>query len=128
MLRTVKNEYPDFPAALSFLALISSEAALGQFTARELALGREVAALRSQAVDLRDRFQLPRLFSIEDEYRLAMLEAELRWVTGVVDDLRSGDFVLGPGDRDRLGRGPAEKLGDVPRHPARFAARQDLPP
>ena len=40
MLGTVRNEYPEFPAALSFLALISSEIALAQLTSRELALRR----------------------------------------------------------------------------------------
>ena len=87
-----------------------------------------MAALRSQAVDLRERFQLPRLFSIEDEYRLAMLEAELRWVTGVVDDLRSGAFRW---DRETViawAEGLTEKLGDFPGIPRESPAQQDLPP
>ena len=33
---------------------------------------------------------LPRLFLLEEEYRKAMLEAELSWVRGVIDDLREG--------------------------------------
>ena len=33
---------------------------------------------------------LPRLFLLEEEYRRAMLEAELAWVRGVIDDLRAG--------------------------------------
>ena len=114
MLGTVRNEYPEFPAALSFLALISSETALAQLTSRELALRGEVAALQSMAAELRERFQLPRLFSIEDEYRLVLLEAELRWVTGVVDDLRSGAFHWDPASvlawaeqmRSRFGTSP----------------------
>ena len=33
---------------------------------------------------------LPRLFLIEDEYRVIMLRAELQWLRGVVDDLEAG--------------------------------------
>ena len=32
----------------------------------------------------------PRLFLIEDEYRKTMLEAEIAWVRGVIEDLREG--------------------------------------
>jgi len=32
---------------------------------------------------------LPRLFLIEDDYRQAMLAAEISWLEGVIDDLRS---------------------------------------
>lgn len=33
---------------------------------------------------------LPRLFLLEEEYRKAVLEAELGWLRGVIDDLREG--------------------------------------
>ena len=33
---------------------------------------------------------LPRLFLLEEEYRKAMLEAEIAWVRGVIEDLRKG--------------------------------------
>ena len=33
---------------------------------------------------------LVRLFLLEEEYRLAMLGAELRWLESVVEDLRAG--------------------------------------
>ncbi len=92
MLRTVRNEYPDFPAALSFLPLLSADEARSQLTARLLLLGREIAALRSGSEDLRERYGMPRLFTIEDEYRLAMLEAEHRWVGRVVQNLASGEL------------------------------------
>ncbi len=92
MLRTVRNEYPDFPAALSFLPMLSVDEARSQLTARLLLLGREVAALRSGTADLSEKYGMPRLFTIEDEYRLAMLEAEQRWVGHLVDDLARGEM------------------------------------
>ena len=33
---------------------------------------------------------LPRLFLLEEEYRCAVVSAELGWVRGVVEDLRAG--------------------------------------
>jgi DNA-binding PadR family transcriptional regulator len=96
MLRTVRNEYPEFPAALSFLPMLSAEEARSQLIARQLLLGREIAALRSGSDDLREKYAMPRLFTIEDEYRLAMLEAEHRWVGRVVDDLTSGELYWDP--------------------------------
>ena len=44
------------------------------------------------AIDAQAPPGLPRLFLIEDEYRAAMLRAELTWLHAVVDDLRSGRF------------------------------------
>ncbi len=92
MLRTVRNEYPEFPAALSFLPLLSADEARSQLTARLLLLGREIAALRSVTEGLHEKYHLPRLFTVEDEYRLAMLEAEHRWVEQLVGDLNRGDM------------------------------------
>ena len=40
--------------------------------------------------DLNERFRLPRLFLIETEYQLTMLQAEYRWVESVVDDIAEG--------------------------------------
>ncbi|MGH2873024.1 MAG: hypothetical protein ACRDL5_11260 [Solirubrobacteraceae bacterium] len=34
--------------------------------------------------------QVPRLFMLEEEYRRAMLQAELSWVRGVIEDVRAG--------------------------------------
>jgi hypothetical protein len=33
---------------------------------------------------------LPRLFLLEEEYMAAMVRAEIAWLRGVIDDLRSG--------------------------------------
>jgi hypothetical protein len=38
---------------------------------------------------------LPRVTLIEDEYRCAMIRAELSWLAGVVDDLRTGALTWG---------------------------------
>ena len=99
MVRTVQNEFPEFPAALSFMPMLSADEARAQLTARLLSLGKEIAALRSVAADMEDKYQLPRLFAIEDEYRLAIFEAEHAWVSRILDDLASGDLYW---DRDTI--------------------------
>lgn len=90
MVREVRNEYTEFPAALSFLPLLSAADARAELTARLVALGKSIAAIRSVTEGLNERFRLPRLFIIETEYQLTMLEAEYRWVSGVVDDIAEG--------------------------------------
>jgi DNA-binding PadR family transcriptional regulator len=90
MLREVRNEFPEFPAALSFLPLLSAADARAELTARLVALGKSIAAIRSVTEDLNERFGLPRLFLIETEYQLTMLQAEYRWVGAVVDDIAEG--------------------------------------
>ena len=85
-LATPAREFPEFPVALSFLPLLPPAEAARQ-------LDRRAAALEAQ---LREReavlaaVDLPRLFLIEDEYRLAVLRTELDWVRMVADDLRAG--------------------------------------
>ncbi len=90
MLRTVRNEFPEFAAALSFMPLVSEQDARAELTARLVALGKGIAAIRSVTVDMNERFRLPRLFLIDTEYQLALLEAEYAWVSAVVDDIAEG--------------------------------------
>jgi DNA-binding PadR family transcriptional regulator len=87
MLATPRNEFPEFPAALSFLFGLTPDEAL-------IALERRAGLLREsvEALDreLHDESGPPRLFVLESEYVRAVSAAELGWVEGVVDDLRAG--------------------------------------
>jgi hypothetical protein len=49
-------------------------------------------ALTAERAELAAFPWLPRLFVIESEYRLAMGEAELAWVRGIVHELEDGSF------------------------------------
>jgi DNA-binding PadR family transcriptional regulator len=114
MLSSQRNEYPEFPAALAFLPLISSDQALTQLSRRAIELKAKVAALEAVGNDLAERFELPRIFGIEDEYRLAMLRAELAWVDGLIGDLSSGEFGW---DAERIAAWAAaieRKVGEMP--------------
>jgi DNA-binding PadR family transcriptional regulator len=88
MLATPRNEFPEFPAALSFVMMLEPAAALA-------VLEQRMAVVRADLAGLEAGLQtysatLPRVTLLEDEYRRAMVAAELAWLTGVLDDLRSG--------------------------------------
>jgi len=87
-LSTPAQEFPEFPAAISFLPLLTPEDALRQLEKRAAALVDRLA--RMNAVRREAEGVLPRLFLLEDEYLHVTLDAELAWVRGLIDDLGSG--------------------------------------
>lgn len=84
-LPTPAREFPEFPAALAFLAVMPPDEVRDLLDRRAEALTAKVAAIREQAPP-----GMPRLFLIEDEYRTAMLTAEISWLRSVTADLDSG--------------------------------------
>ena len=89
VLSTPAREFPEFPAAVAFLPLLTPEDALRQLETRVAALEEEAARIDSQLSGAAAE-GLPRLFLLETEYQRATLEAELEWARAVVDDLRTG--------------------------------------
>lgn len=87
MLRTTGGEYPEFIAAVSVLFGLHPDDARAQLELRAERLEAELADTESQ---LSSHPDLPRLFLLEEEYRRAVLQAELSWIRGVVEDLRAG--------------------------------------
>jgi DNA-binding PadR family transcriptional regulator len=87
MLRTTGGEFPEFIAAVAELAGLTPDDARQQL---ELRAERLAAALAETEAELGGHPGLPRLFLLEEEYRRAVLKAELSWVRGVVADLRDG--------------------------------------
>ncbi|BBH64496.1 PadR family transcriptional regulator [Actinoplanes sp. OR16] len=79
------REFPEFPVSLALLALLTPE------ETREL-LRRRLATLEDRAAGVEAQAPpgLPRLFLIEDEYRVVMLRAEIEWLRRVVADLETG--------------------------------------
>ena len=81
-----ERSFPEFPAVLSFLPLLSPEEAAAQLEARAERLRGDVAQLEADLASA----PVARLFLIEDEYRLEQRRDELTWVTALIGDLRSG--------------------------------------
>jgi DNA-binding PadR family transcriptional regulator len=88
MLSAPRHEFPEFPAALSFLMMLEPGRAATVLQDRAGALRRQVAEL--DAVLTQESAALPRVTLLETEYLKAVTAAELGWVESVVDDLRSG--------------------------------------
>jgi hypothetical protein len=81
-----KADFPEFPAALSFAALLTPEDLAAQ-------LDRRASLLRSDLAEIEGGLAespIPRLFLIEDEYRAAITRSELEWIVALADDLRGG--------------------------------------
>jgi DNA-binding PadR family transcriptional regulator len=87
MLTETGGEYPDFIAAVSILFGLDPDDARTQLEDRAARLAERLA---DADADLEGNPDLPRLFLLEEEYRKAVLTAQLSWLHGVIDDLRSG--------------------------------------
>lgn len=87
MLSAPRNEFPEFPAALSFLFGLTPANALEALERRAAALRENLARLDQE---LKAEDGPPRLFLLETEYLQTVAAAELDWVSAVADELRSG--------------------------------------
>ncbi|MFE6686918.1 PadR family transcriptional regulator [Streptomyces sp. NPDC057743] len=94
MLAVPKAEFPVFPVALSNMLMLTPdevtpilERRLARITAQRAELERQNAATPAG---------LPRIALIENEYLLAVLTTEERWLRGVIDDLRDGSLTWSP--------------------------------
>lgn len=90
MLSVPRNEYPSFPAALSFVMLLGPPGALAALGRRRQALRETRAALEAELA--RYAPTIPRVALLEVEYQLAVTTAELTWVDGIVDELNDGSL------------------------------------
>jgi DNA-binding PadR family transcriptional regulator len=86
MLSTVTREYPEFPAAISFLPLLTPNDVLGRLEQRAKIIESELRRIDGV---LREAQAVPRLFLLEMEYLRALHATELSWVNGVVEDLHA---------------------------------------
>jgi DNA-binding PadR family transcriptional regulator len=90
MLALPRNEFPQFPAALSFLMMKPPAEAGVLLEQRALALRGQLAGLEADLTGY--AAMLPKIVLMDDDYQRAMLTAELAWVESVIRDLRSGEL------------------------------------
>ena len=82
-------EHTRFVAGLSVLAALSPNDVADLLRRRFERLTESVDALRAELAHAAD---VPRLFLIEDEYRIAMTQAEAKWTQSFLDELSAGTF------------------------------------
>jgi DNA-binding PadR family transcriptional regulator len=114
MLATVRNEFPRFPAALSFAMLLPPGQVRAGLEQRAAALREDLASIE-QALDNAPA-NLPRVTLLDDEYRRAVTAAELAWIDGLLGDLRTGALTW---DREQIAAAAVQDLS---------ALAPDLPP
>lgn len=76
-------------AVLSFVAVLPRGQAVDAVRTRADALGAAIARIQGE---LEQAAGVPRLLLIESEFELARLGAERSWMTGIADQIESGDL------------------------------------
>jgi DNA-binding PadR family transcriptional regulator len=87
LLSTPVKEYTQFEAGLSFLPVVSPAEAVALLGTRVTRLDMELTGRRSVHARLDEH--IPRLFSVEYEYKTMLLEAELAWLRTLVRDIET---------------------------------------
>jgi len=83
------KEYTQFEAGLCLMVVLPPGEAIDLLKERCDALGIAIEQAHARAAYCR-KASLPRLFSIESEYKTRLLEAELAWVQQLVAEIESG--------------------------------------
>jgi DNA-binding PadR family transcriptional regulator len=86
------HEYPQFGVALSLLSVLSPTEAVELLGERLVALGEEIDEIRATVRTAADS-GVAWVFLVEEEYRLAVLDAESRFVTGLIESLKQPDYI-----------------------------------
>lgn len=124
ILSTPRNEYPEFPAALSFLPVLTPRATRDLLHQRRDRLARRLTELDAElgagagagagrdaelgaghdgeAAGETEGRALPRVALIESEYLRAVTRAELAWVDGILAALDDGSFTWNREELDRI--------------------------
>ena len=87
-----ETEHTRFVAGLSVMIVLAPDDAIASLRTRLARLSEQIDAQR--AVVDEAGAEIPRLFLIEDEYRIAMTVAEAEWTRSLVDELSSGTFPM----------------------------------
>ncbi|WP_280369865.1 PadR family transcriptional regulator [Nocardia wallacei] len=87
---TPEPEHHRFVAGLSILGLLPPDDVIALLSERLRRLETIIAGERESIAA--QRAVIPRLFIVESEFQLAMLEAEARWAAALRDELTAGAF------------------------------------
>jgi DNA-binding PadR family transcriptional regulator len=87
MLAEPANEFPEFPAALSFLPNLTRAEAVTALTARSERLEQRLASLDEELTQ--GATFLARVFLVESEYQREVVAAELDYVRTLIADIRA---------------------------------------
>ena len=109
MLTGPKQEFPDFPVALSHVLMLEPAEALQLLERREAQLS---VALKALEADAGAAAFLPRVVMLESEYVVKTAQAQLDWVRSVVADLRSGRLTWSTEELAAIASGQTEQYAE----------------
>ncbi|MCP2260442.1 Virulence activator alpha C-term [Streptoalloteichus tenebrarius] len=117
MVALTADEYPEFTMAVAFLHQLEPEAALAKLNVRRTHLTGELATLRAVQAALSESVP-ERMYWLDVEYRIAMREAELNWVTSVLERVDRGELrwprrTAGTAPSDTGNTGNTRNTGDT---------------
>ncbi len=92
ILSTPRNEFPEFPAALSFLPMLTPEVTMDLLGKRRELLVQRLAERDAAIAAQLEGIQIPRVTMLETEYLRLLTNAELQWVDAVLAGLRDGSI------------------------------------
>lgn len=84
------KEYPIFETALSLMGALPPDEVVRLLEERLTTLEVQVASARGALNKLHET--LPRIFLVETEYELHMVEAQTEWVRGFLEEIRTGSL------------------------------------
>ncbi|MWK36735.1 PadR family transcriptional regulator [Actinomadura sp. J1-007] len=87
-----RNEYPQFGVALSLLSVLAPHDATALLRQRLDRLNAQIEEIRETVRTASDNGVIW-VFLVEDEYELAVLEAECRFVTRLIESLQRPDYI-----------------------------------
>jgi DNA-binding PadR family transcriptional regulator len=91
LVRFPETEYPVFGVAVEMLGKLAPADAIDLLQRRALALEARLAGGEQTLAALAKR-GLPRIYTLDTEYLVAMCRAELAWVRQLVDEIGTGDL------------------------------------
>jgi DNA-binding PadR family transcriptional regulator len=91
MLVTPRQEFPEFPAALSHLLMLGPEEIRDALERRARTVDDALAAVNADLTAEAGQ-GLPRIAMLEAEYLRTVMTAELQWLRSVADDLGNGSL------------------------------------
>lgn len=90
MIATPRHEASEFMASVSFLLHLTPQDAIVQLEQRATVLQQQIAGLSAGMKSV--SAWVRRINLIEEEYLVAMRQAELAWVRNLITELRSGEL------------------------------------
>jgi DNA-binding PadR family transcriptional regulator len=84
LIEVPRHEYPGFVAALSLIAALPPDEAVRLLGNRANALVEQRREIR-ELIDATIAAGVPSLFLVEEEYRLELVQAEIQFVTALID-------------------------------------------